>query len=146
MQNQTPRQDSNEQGNENISHWNIKLYENREEQETIRHLTTITKDVLMDVFNRLGVAAQAMAYTSDGKYADQSETVNRHRNKPRTWFPDGYNRTQATKDPYDVSAKSDTNPDELTADELKKLFDVYEDFEIDWLPTDQRLIRGKIQR
>lgn len=61
---------------ERPSYWSVKLYEDERERETIRGLTTVKKDTLMRVFDRLGVKAQALGYNEDGSSMLESETVN----------------------------------------------------------------------
>lgn len=64
--------------NKNISYWNVKVYNNDgAEHETIRRINTVTKDTLMQVFDRENIQAQSMAYTDDGKaITEKGESVN----------------------------------------------------------------------
>jgi hypothetical protein len=138
--------DSNARPGDEISHWNIKLYDGREEQETVRKLTPVSKDVLMGVFDRLGVHAQAMAYTSGGEYAGESQVVNSPDSQPSIWFPKGYSRCQDVKDPFDISAWAERGDDTLDHWEIEKLCDVYEEIEIDSSGPNRRIIRARLKR
>lgn len=66
------------ESNVEVHHWSVKVYEDGEERETIRGLTSAQKHTLMRVFDREGVHAHAMGYSDDGKVVPgESETVNR---------------------------------------------------------------------
>jgi|AntDeeMinimDraft_4_1070355.scaffolds.fasta_scaffold04638_6 hypothetical protein len=58
-----------------IDYWNVKVYDGPNERETIRGVTTTQKDVLLSVFDREGVKAQAMAYDDEGGFVRGTETV-----------------------------------------------------------------------
>lgn len=59
-----------------MSYWNIKFYNGYRELETVRGLTEVQADTLMQVFEREGLHAQAIQYDSDGKKMLDSRTVN----------------------------------------------------------------------
>lgn len=60
-----------------MPYWQIKLYENRRERETIRGLSRGRMVGLMDVFDRLGVHAEATEYADGHKRTGEGESVNR---------------------------------------------------------------------
>jgi DNA-binding Lrp family transcriptional regulator len=63
----------------NVAYWDVKVYDDGKERETIRGLTTTVKDTLLQVFDRNGVAAKALPYTKTGEFIDgKTETVNKH--------------------------------------------------------------------
>ena len=60
-----------------IDHWSIKVYSSGREKETIRNINTVSKDTIMQVFEREGIKAQAMPYDSSGSFINgESESVN----------------------------------------------------------------------
>lgn len=62
-----------------VSFWDIKVYEGRDEQETIRGLNSVQKDTMLAVFNRIGVKATAIGYNSNESYVEgKTQTVNSH--------------------------------------------------------------------
>lgn len=61
-----------------VSHWSIKVYDtNGREKETIRNINTVSKDTILQIFDREGIQAQAMPYDSEGSFVEgKSESVN----------------------------------------------------------------------
>lgn len=59
-----------------IHHWSVKVYDGTAEKETVRGLSLVQKNVLMNIFDREGVRAQALAYNGDGSRMIDSESVN----------------------------------------------------------------------
>lgn len=53
----------------------MKLFEDGEEQETIRRISPVTKDVLMQVFGRLNVHAEARKWNDDGTKILETEST-----------------------------------------------------------------------
>ena len=62
---------------ETIEYWNIKVYDEERERETLRGLTVARMNTLMSIFDREGVQAQEMPYDADGKFVHgESKSVN----------------------------------------------------------------------
>lgn len=59
-----------------MSYWNIKVYDEDGERETLRGHTYATVNTLLTIFDREGVKAQAMKYDDEGSEMLDSEGVN----------------------------------------------------------------------
>lgn len=58
------------------TYWNVKVYDEDGERETLRGLPYGRAVALMQIFEREGVKAQAMEYTKDGEEMVDSDSVN----------------------------------------------------------------------
>lgn len=59
-----------------MTYWNIKVYDEDGERETLRGLPPARAGTLMRIFDREGVKAQAMEYEDDGESMASSDSVN----------------------------------------------------------------------
>lgn len=59
-----------------MSYWNVKVYDEDGERETLRGLSYGRANALMRIFERENVKAQAMEYDDEGEEMLDSESVN----------------------------------------------------------------------